>query len=82
MRKIILVLFVGVLGVFVVSRTMKTSVVVNDVVLENVEALAGMEEGGIRVKCVMIGENKCPTSGVKVEYVIEGLSLDGDEEVY
>ena len=81
MQKFILILFVGVLGVFVANQTMDTPVVTNDVVLENVEALADME-GDIRVQCVMSGNSECPISGVKVKYVIEGLSLGDDEETY
>lgn len=84
MQKFILILFVGVLGVFVANQTEETPAVINDVVLENVEALADMEntEGDIRVKCVMSGDSECPTGGIKVKYVIEGLSLGDDEETY
>ena len=84
MQKFILILFVGVLGVFVVNQAEEIPIVINDVVLENVEALADMEytEDNIRIKCVMSGESECPIDGVRVKYVIEGLSLGGDEETY
>jgi hypothetical protein len=84
MQKFILILFVGVLGVFVANQTEETPAVINDVVLENVEALAELENtgGDIRVQCVMSGNIECPISGVKVKYVIEGLSLGDDEETY
>ena len=83
MQKFILILFVGVLGVFVANQTMETSVV-NDVVLHNVEVLADAENSGVimPVHCVMYGESECPIDGVRVKYVIEGLSLGDDEETY
>lgn len=84
MQKIILFLFVGVCGAFIGNQTMKTSIVVNDVLMENVEALADLEGTGhiMPVNCFLSGENKCPVRGEKVKYVIEGLSLDEDEETY
>ena len=42
MQKFFLVLFVGVLGVFIGNQAMKTSTVDNDVLLANVEALVYM----------------------------------------
>lgn len=82
MQKFILVLFVGILGVLIANQTMKTSIITNDVLLENVEALASTENSGsnMPIKCLMTGETKCPDGGVKVMYVIEGLSLGEDEE--
>ncbi len=84
MQKVFLVLFVVVLGIFIDSQTVNTLKVTNDVLLENVEALADIENSGsdIRYKCLMTGENKCPINGVKVVYVIEGLSLGEDDEIY
>lgn len=84
MKKVILILFVGVLGIFVGQQVQGTSTTVNDVLLENVEALADMENSGsdMSVMCLMSGESKCPDGGVKVMYVIEGLSLGEDEETY
>ena len=84
MQKFILILFVGVLGVFVANQTEETPAVINDVVLHNVEALADAENSGVimPVHCVMYGESECPIDGVRVKYVIEGLSLGGDEESY
>ena len=84
MQKVFLVLFVGALGIFIGFRTMKTPAITNDLLLENVEALADMENSGsdMSVMCLMSGESKCPDGGVKVKYVIEGLSLGEDEETY
>lgn len=84
MQKFILILFVGVLGIFVTNQTEEIPAVTNDVVLENVEALADVENSGsnMPIKCVMFGESDCPLGGVKVKYVIEGLSLGNDEETY
>ena len=43
MQKIILILNVGMLSAFIGNQAMKTSIVTNDVLLENVEALANYE---------------------------------------
>ena len=40
MQKFVLILFVSVLGVFVANKKKETPTVTNDVVLQNVEALA------------------------------------------
>lgn len=84
MQKFILILFVGVLGIFVANQMEKTPVGTNDVVLENVEALADNEYSGgdYSIKCVMEGDTECPHNGWRVKYVIEGLSLGDDEETY
>lgn len=84
MQKVILFLFVGICGVFIGNQTLRTSVVVNDVLMENVEALASIEGSDFikPVNCLMSGENKCPNEGERVKYVIEGLSLGEDEEIY
>ena len=84
MQKFIIVLLVCVFGVFLGYHTHKSMSIANDVFLENVEALASMEgsEGDILVKCLMQGDSKCPAGGIKVKYVIEGLSVGDDEENY
>lgn len=47
-----------------------------NLVLENIEALAA-GEGNNNVICVGSGSLDCPVNHVKVEYVIEGYSLEG-----
>lgn len=84
MQKFILILAVGVLGVFVANQTGETPTVTNDVVLQNVEALADNEnsEGNYSIRCLMEGDTECPKNGWRVMYVIEGFSLGDDEETY
>ena len=74
MQKFILILFVGVLGVIVANQTMETSVVTNDVVLENVEALADTEVSG-PTYCKGEGNVTCPINEFKCAYVFIGYSL-------
>jgi hypothetical protein len=50
-----------------------------------VEALADLENPEHyyeSVKCLISGDSKCPNKGIKVKYIIEGLSLGEDEETY
>ena len=47
MQKVFLILFVGILAVFVGHKAMKSSIVMDDVVLKNMEALASGESSGI-----------------------------------
>lgn len=84
MQKFILILFVSVLGVFVANKKKEIPTVTNDVVLQNVEALADNENSGgnYSIKCLMEGDTECPHNGWRVMYVIEGLSLGDDEETY
>ena len=81
MQKVFLVLFVGVLSFFIVSRTMKTPTITNDLFLENVEALANVENS-VPTHCWGEGNFTCPVYGAKVEYVYIGYSLEPDEETY
>ena len=74
MQKVFLVLFVGVLSFFIVSRTMKTPTITNDLFLENVEALANYESPEIII-CDFSGNFICPANGKKVGYVYKGYSL-------
>lgn len=80
MQKVFLVLFVGVLGVFI-SRQTQDAPIVNDVVLENVEALASTE-GGLPIYCEDSGSYSCPLNGDKFGFVYIGYSLEPDEETY
>lgn len=49
----------------------------DDVLLMNIEALAS-GESNVPIDCVGKGSVDCPKTEVKVEYVIEGWSLDKD----
>lgn len=81
MQKFFLVLFVGMLGVFIGNQAMKTSTVDSDVLLANVEALANMETS-LPTVCWDQGSCTCPNNGAKVAVVYEGYSLDPDAETY
>ena len=74
MQKVFLVLFVGVLGVFISNQAMKTSVVANDVLLVNVEALANGEDEE-PIVCRGSGNYSCPLDGDKYGFVYKGYSL-------
>ena len=74
MQKIILILNVGMLSAFIGNQAMKTSIVTNDVLLENVEALANYESSEIII-CDFSGNFICPANGKKVGYVYKGYSL-------
>lgn len=84
MQKMLFIFGVCVLGTFVCWQSTKSNLVVDDLWLKNVEALANDENSGILfpVHCFMSGESICPIEGEKVKYIIEGLSLDEDEETY
>ena len=73
MQKVFLILFVGVLGIWVSQQTQKAPIV-DDVLLENVEALANYEET-LPTDCWSSGGVTCPGNGAKVEVVYEGYSL-------
>lgn len=74
MQKVFLVLFVGVLGVFISNQAMKTSVLANDVLLANVEALANTEATP-PTTCFGEGDFTCPIYGIRVEDIYIGYSL-------
>lgn len=81
MQKIYLVLLVGILGTFVGEQVQGMSAKINDVLLENVEALADMEMEE-PITCWSSGDFTCPGNGKKVGQVYKGYSLDPDEETY
>lgn len=81
MRKGFLILFVAVLSSVILFRGKENLVMSNDVLLENVEALAD-NEGSLPMDCQMTGNVTCPRNGVKVEYVYENYSLSPNEEAY
>ena len=74
MQKFILILLVGVMGIFVANQTMETPIVANDVVLENMEALASAEIPGLTT-CRGDGEVVCPSDDRKCAVVYIGYSL-------
>lgn len=74
MQKVFLFLFVGVLGVLVGHQVQRTSTIVNDVLMENVEALADAEAVG-PITCWRTGDLTCPNYGEKVGSVYKGYSL-------
>ena len=74
MQKVFLVFFVGVLGVFINNQVMNAPTVVNDVLLENVEALANTETT-IHTACFWEGDFICPGTGRKVGEVYQGYGL-------
>ena len=80
MQKVFLILFVGVLGVWISLQPQETPVV-NDVILENVEALAGVENK-LPMFCEDTGSVVCPGTGKEVRAVYIGYSFDLDEETY
>ena len=73
MQKVFLILFVGIMG-FWVSQRIQESPMINDVLIENVEALASFENS-IPVVCQGLGEAFCPNDGKKYAYIYEGYSL-------
>lgn len=74
MQKIFLVLFVGVLGIFIASQAMETLTVADDVLLVNAEALANGEVEG-PIVCRGSGNYSCPLDGDKYGFVYKGYSL-------
>ena len=74
MKKVILILFVGVLGTIIGYQSKKTPVVTDDLMLENVEALAN-EENKLPIICDDFGDFTCPINGARVKYIIESYGL-------
>lgn len=73
MQKVFLILFVGVLGIWVSQQIQKTPIV-DDVLLENVEALANTETSE-PVICRLDGDVVCPINNRKCGVVYIGYSL-------
>lgn len=73
MQKVFLILFVGVLGIWVSQQTQKISIV-DDVLLENVEALANGEMSE-PILCQWDGDVVCPINNRKCGIVYIGYSL-------
>lgn len=81
MQKFFFILGVCALGAFVCSQSVDEQAVVKDVVLENVEALANVENR-LPTSCEASGDVDCPLDDAKVLYVVESYSLDSNEETY
>ena len=81
MQKVFLILFVGVCGVFVERQMQGASTDMNDILLENVEALANAEIIP-PTYCYGDGNYICPSNGKKCGFVYQGYSLTPDEEAY
>lgn len=80
MQKFCLILIVGVLG-FWVRRQAQESPKGNNVLLENVEALASFEIS-VPINCQGSGEQSCPINGKKYAFIYEGYSIEPNEETY
>ncbi len=74
MQKFFLILFVVALAVLVGHKTMKSSIVMDDVILKNMEALAD-GENGLPVLCRASGNYICPNFGENVGEIYIGYSL-------
>jgi len=73
MQKFFLILFVGILGISV-CRQIQNTPNVNDVLLENVEALA-QSEISEPMSCQGDGDVICPINNKNCAYVFLGYSL-------
>lgn len=74
MKKLILFLFVGIL-VIITYWSRPATVELNNLFLENVEALAAGEEV-TTVRCLGSGSVNCPINNSKVAVVYDGYSLE------
>lgn len=70
----IVVISLCAVGVITVFCSQKSSKQMDDLLLRNVEALAGGEGG--YTNCLGLGDVDCPFSKTKVEYVMSGYSLE------
>lgn len=74
MKKLILFLFIGIL-IVITSWSRPAKVELNNLFLENVEALAAGEEV-TTVRCLGSGSVDCPIDKFKAEAVYDGYSLE------
>lgn len=74
MRKTILAIFVIGGMTLIFSKFSNKEKLVNNLLLENVEALAAGEGGG--AWCISSGNTFCPMTGTKVAYTVEAYSLE------
>lgn len=75
MRKTFLVICVIASMTVIVSKFSNKENLVNNLFLENVEALAAGEGGG-NVRCIASGNTICPQIGVRVAYTVEPYTLE------
>ena len=81
MQKVFLIVCVCVLSALVAQKATEVQPVLDDVLMNNVEALAEMESEG-PTDCWGSGNYTCPDYGVKVAFVYRGYCLEPDEETY
>lgn len=81
MQKVFLIVCVCVLSALVVQKATKVQPVLDDVLMNNVEALAEIESDD-PINCWGSGDYICPGYGGKVGAVYKGYSLEPDEETY
>lgn len=74
MKKFISLLFIGAIAVVTYS-SLPAKVELNDLLLENVEALASDEISGT-IRCVGSGSVNCPIDNSQVNGVYRGYSLE------
>lgn len=76
MQKVLFIIGVCFFGVFACWNSVKTNLVMDDLLLKNVEALA---DGEYTVTpptlCDGTGDLTCPNFGEKVKHVVQGFSL-------
>lgn len=73
MQKFCLLLLVGFLSAYVFQKAQNTPCV-NDVLLENIEALSNIEST-LPIICQGSGEYSCPLNGDKYGFIYIGYSL-------
>lgn len=87
MYKVILILGICAIGTIIPSQVKNSPSVMNDVMLENVEALSDTDdtdktEEDVPLTCWSSGDYTCPGNGAKVGFIYEGNNLVPDEETY
>ncbi|WP_294597911.1 NVEALA domain-containing protein [uncultured Bacteroides sp.] len=78
MKKRVIVIGLFAVCAFTAFHGFKSEKKVNDLLLMNVEALA-YDESDVPIRCAGTGSVDCPGTQIKVQYVVEGYSL---EELY
>lgn len=77
MKKKVLFISLFLLAVIAVSfQSYSEKNKLGDLILENIDALASDSEWGDNVECWGTGSVDCPITHVKVEFVVEGYSLE------
>ena len=74
MQKLIFILIVSALAIWIGNKAKNTPIAMNDVVLENIEALVN-GENGLPVICTSSGNYICPNFGENVGEIYIGYSL-------